>query len=240
MAMYVELFERDRYYGGMLRESREDEFVSNVFGPLRNFETTTWLVELLGKAFRGDDHEAAIEGGYTLEFWRRFAPPAGRETPENETEVSCVIEAGSVTFLVIARYWHELSRQTAHDVERDQVIRTFDAGYAALGDACRVLVLTSDVEPPDIVSRYWDDPELLVGKMTDLPEGVTPEALARHIGWTNWSELREALASRIGDTPINRTQWNFAKDLVAYLDLVSTRGRGLLVRAGQGQTESDA
>lgn len=232
MAMYVELFGRDRYYGGMLRESREDEFVSNVFGPLRNFETTTWLVELLGHAFRGADYEAVITAGYALDFWRRFPPPAGRSVPENDTEVSCVLETEHYTFLVIARYWHELSRQTAHDVERDQVIRTFDAGYAALGERARLLVMTTEDEAPDLVTRYWDDPTLLAGRMTDPPVGVAPEELAQRIGWTNWSTLREALASRIGDTPINLTQWNFAKDLVAYLDLISTRGRGLLVRAG--------
>lgn len=232
MAMYVELFGRDRYYGGMLRESREDEFVSNVFGPLRNFETTTWLVELLGHAFRRADYEAAISAGYTLDFWRRFPSPAGRSVPENDTEVSCVLETEHYTFLVIARYWHELSRQTAHDVARDQVVRTFDAGVAALGDRARLLVITTDDQAPDLVTRYWDDPALLAARMTDPPAGVTPEGLAERIGWTNWSTLREALASRIGETPINLTQWNFAKDLVAYLDLISTRGRGLVLRAG--------
>jgi hypothetical protein len=231
MAMYVELFGRDRYYGGMLRESREDQFVSNVFGPLRNFETTTWLVELLGKAFRGEDYDAAISGGYSLEFWRRFAPPTGREVPEGDTEVSCTIETEHFTFLVLARYWHELSPQTATDVERDQVIRTFDAGYAALGDRARLLVLTSAEEAPPMVRRYWDDPDLLAAKMTHRPADVAPAELAQRIGWTNWHTLREALASRIGPEPINRTQWNFAKDLVAYLDLISTRGRGLVERA---------
>lgn len=230
MAMYVELFGRDRYYGGMLRESREDEFVSNVFGPLRNFETTSWLVELLAAAFRGEDFEAVIDGGYTLDFWRRFPPPEGREVPENETEVSCVLETDPFTFLVLAQYWHDLSRQTAHDVERDQVIRTYDASYAALGDRARLLVLTKDESVPDLVKKYWDDPALLAGKMTRAPE-VDPQALARRIGWTNWTKLREALASRIGETPINRTQWNFAKDLVAYLDLIMTRGPGLMARA---------
>ncbi len=237
MAMYVELFGRDRYYGGMLRESREDEFVSNVFGPLRNFETTTWLVELLGKAFRGEQYEQAIEGGYTLDFWRRYPPPAGRDVPENDTEVSCVLETEAYTFLVIARYWHELSRQTAQDVERDQIVRTLDAGYAALGDRCRLLVLTTDAEPPTLVSKYWDDPALLAAKMTGLPAEVDPGSLAARIGWTNWSQLRESLASRIGETPINLTQWNFAKDLVAYLDLISTRGRGLKVRATHGPAD---
>ena len=58
-----------------------------------------------------------------------------------------------------------------------------------------------------------------------------PAELAQRIGWTNWLTLREALVSRIGPEPINRTQWNFAKDLVAYLDLISTRGRGLVERA---------
>ena len=238
MAMYVELFGRDRYYGGMLRESREDEFVSNVFGPLRNFETTTWLVELLGKAFRGEDYEAAIEGGYTLDFWRRYPPPAARDTPENDTEVSCVLETENYTFLVIARYWHELSRQTAHDVQRDQIVRTLDTGMAAIGERCRLLVLTTDPEPPDLVAKYWDDPALLASKLTDAPAGVDPADLAGRIGWTNWGELRQALASRIGDTPINRTQWNFAKDLVAYLDLISTRGRGLIFRATHGPADS--
>lgn len=237
MAMYVELFGRDRYYGGMLRESREDEFVSNVFGPLRNFETITWLVELLSKAFRGEQYEQAIEGGYTLDFWRRYPPPAGRDVPENDTEVSCVLETEAYTFLVIARYWHELSKQTAQDVERDQIVRTLDAGYAALGDRCRLLVLTTDAEPPALVSKYWGDPALLAAKMTGLPADVDPGSLAARIGWTNWSELRESLASRIGETPINLTQWNFAKDLVAYLDLISTRGRGLKVRATHGPAD---
>jgi hypothetical protein len=231
MAMYVELFGRDRYYGGMLRESREDEFVSNVFGPLRNFETTTWLVELLGKAFRGADFGTAIEAGYRLDFWKRFAPPSGRTVPEDETEVACMLTTEHYTFLVIACYWHEISLQTAHDVERDQVIRTFDAGYASLGERARLLVMTTDPKPPAVVARYWDDPALLRAKMTDAPADVAPEELAGRIGWTNWGVLREALASRIGDTPINLTQWNFAKDLVAYLDLINTRGRGLISRA---------
>ncbi|MHB8867737.1 MAG: hypothetical protein ACYC6T_14385 [Thermoleophilia bacterium] len=240
MAMYVELFGRDRYYGGMLRESREDEFVSNVFGPLRNFETITWLVELLEIAFRGPGYESEIEGGYTLDFWRRFPPPPARTIPENDTEVSCVLETENFTFLVIARYWHELSRQTAHDVQRDQVVRTLDAGITALGDRCRLLVLTTDAEAPDIVQKYWDDPSLLQSKMTDPSSAAAPEDLARRIGWTNWGALREALASRIGETPINLTQWNFAKDLVAYLDLVSTRGRGLIVRAAHRPDERDS
>lgn len=231
MAMYVELFGRDRYYGGMLRESKEDEFVSNVFGPLRNFETTTWLVELLQKAFRGEDYGPSIEQGYALQFWRRFPAPAGRTVPEGETEVSCLLETEHHAFLVVACYWHELGLQTAQDVERDQVIRTFDAGYAALGDRARLLVMTTDADAPAAVRRYWDDPSLLVRKMTAPPADVAPEELAKRIGWTNWAVLREALASRIGDTPINRTQWNFAKDLVAYLDLINTRGRGLISRA---------
>jgi hypothetical protein len=233
MAMYVELFGRDQYYGGMLRESREDEFVSNVFGPLRNFETTTWLVELLHRAFRGGSYESAIEGGYTLDFWRRFPPPAERDIPENDSEVSCILETEHFTFLVLARYWNDLARQTATDVERDEIIRTFDAGYATLGDRARLLVLTPDGEMPELVSRYLDDPELLVAKMS-APTDVPAKELSERIGWTNWAALRESLASRIGDTPINRTQWNFAKDLVAYLDLILTRGRGLKMRAGRG------
>jgi hypothetical protein len=232
MAMYVELFGRDRYYGGMLRESREDEFVSNVFGPLRNFETVSWLVELLANAFRGEDFETVIGEGYTLDFWRRFPPPAGREVPENETEVSAVLETEPYTFLILASYWHDLALQTAQDVERDQVVRTFDVGYAALGDRARLLLLTKDEEVPELVRKYWDDPELLKAKMTSPPDLPAPELAAR-IGWTNWTTLREALSSRIGDTPINRTQWNFAKDLVGYLDLIMTRGSGLKARAGQ-------
>ena len=147
------------------------------------------------------------------------------------------VEGGARMLGMIARYWHELSRQTAHDVERDQVIRTFDAGYAALGERARLLVMTTEDEAPDLVTRYWDDPALLAGRMTDPPAGVAPEELAQRIGWTNWSTLREALASRIGETPVNLTQWNFAKDLVAYLDLISTRGRGLLVRAGHNPVD---
>lgn len=232
MAMYVELFGRDRYYGGMLRESREDEFVSNVFGPLRNFEETSWLEELLEKAFGHTGFSEDIAGGYNLEFWTRFPPPAGRDTPENDTEVSCVIEAAGHTFLVVARYWHELSPQTAQDVERDQISRTLDCGLAALGPRAHLLVITRGPEPPEHVSRYRDDPELLRSRMTNPPPELSAEDLAGHIGWTNWEVFREALASRIGDTPVNQTQWNFAKDLVAYLDLISTRGRGLRVRAG--------
>jgi hypothetical protein len=234
MAMYVELFGRDQYYGGMLRESREDEFVSNVFGPLRNFETTTWLVELLNHAFRGESYESAIESGYTLDFWRRFPPPGERKISENDSEVSCILETERFTFLVVARYWNDLARQTATDVERDEIIRTFDAGYATLGDRARLLVLTPDEQMPELVARYRGDPDLLVTKMSAPPTDVPAGDLAQRIGWTNWAALRESLASRIGDTPINRTQWNFAKDLVAYLDLILTRGRGLKMRAGQG------
>lgn len=231
MAMYVELFGRDDYYGGMLRESREDEFVSNVFGPLRNFETTSWLVELLSAGFRGESYGSAIEGGYTLDFWRRFPPPKEREIGENDSEVSCILETERFSFLILARYWHDLARQTARDVERDEVIRTFDAGYAALGERARLLVLTPDQEAPQLVAKYWRDPQLLVRKMSAPVGDVDPAALAGRIGWTNWASLRESLASRIGDTPINLTQWNFAKDLVAYLDLILTRGRGLKSRA---------
>ena len=166
-----------------------------------------------------------------MEFWRQFPTPPGRVVPENDTEVSCLLETEHYSFLVVACYWHELSLQTAHDVERDQVIRTFDAGYAALGDRARLLVMTTDAHPPTAVTRYWDDPALLASKMTDPPAEVSPEDLASRIGWTNWAVLREALASRIGDAPIHRTQWNFAKDLVAYLDLINTRGRGLVSRA---------
>lgn len=233
MAMYVELFGRDQYYGGMLRESREDEFVSNVFGPLRNFETTSWLVELLNAGFRGEGYEPAIEGGYTLDFWRRFPAPAGREIPEGDSEVSCILETEHFSFLIQAHYWNDLSRQTAQDVERDEVVRTFDAGLAALGERARLLVLTPDDKAPDIVSKYWTDPDLLVSKLSAPVEGIDAGELSRRIGWTNWAALRESLATRIGDTPINRTQWNFAKDLVAYLDLILTRGRGLKSRAGQ-------
>ena len=233
MAMYVELFGRDQYYGGMLRESREDEFVSNVFGPLRNFETTSWLVELLSAGFRGQSYESAIESGYTLEFWRRFPPPPAREIPENDSEVSCILETEHYSFMILARYWNDLSKQTAHDVERDEIIRSFDAGFATLGERARLLVLTPDDEAPEIVRKYWEHPALLVAKMSAPVGEVAPDELSRRIGWTNWASLRESLASRIGDTPINRTQWNFAKDLVAYLDLIRTRGRGLKSRAGQ-------
>jgi hypothetical protein len=191
----------------------------------------SWLVELLRKAFRGQDFEAVIDEGYSLEFWRRFSPPPGRETPENETEVACVLETRPYTFLVLACYWHQLALQTAQEVDRDQVIRTFDTGYAALGDRARLLVLTKDDEVPDLVKKYWEDPALLASKMTNPPAGLSPAELAQRIGWTNWYTLRVALACRIGETPINRTLWNFAKDLVAYLDLIMTRGSGLRARA---------
>src|SRR5665811_2619094 len=73
MAMYVELFGRDRYYGGMLRESREDEFISNVFGPLRNFEETSWLEELVEKSFDDPAFSNDMANGYDLEFWTRYS-----------------------------------------------------------------------------------------------------------------------------------------------------------------------
>src|SRR5680860_1250611 len=198
MAMYVELFGRDRYYGGMLRESREDEFISNVFGPLRNFEETSWLEELVEKSFDDPAFSNDMANGYDLEFWTRYSAPPGRETQENDTELSCVL----------------------------------DCGLAALGPRARLLVITGNPEPPKLVSQYWEEPDLLRDRLTDPPADLSAEDLAGRIGWTNWEIFRETLASRIGDTPINQTQWNFAKDLVAYLDLVSSRGRGLRVRAG--------
>src|SRR5660398_243029 len=232
MAMYVELFGRDRYYGGMLRESREDEFISNVFGPLRNFEETSWLEELVEKSFDDPAFSNDMANGYDLEFWTRYSAPPGRETQENDTELSCVLEAKDHTLMVVARYWHELSAQTAEDVERDQIVRALDCGLAALGPRARLLVITGNPEPPKLVSQYWEEPDLLRDRLTDPPADLSAEELAGRIGWTNWEIFRETLASRIGDTPINQTQWNFAKDLVAYLDLVSSRGRGLRVRAG--------
>src|SRR5664279_1991083 len=102
MAMYVELFGRDRYYGGMLRESREDEFISNVFGPLRNFEETSWLEELVEKSFDDPAFSNDMANGYDLEFWTRYSAPPGRETQENDTELSCVLEAKDHTLMVLS------------------------------------------------------------------------------------------------------------------------------------------
>src|SRR5665811_1831354 len=143
------------------RESREDEFISNVFGPLRNFEETSWLEELVEKSFDDPAFSNDMANGYDLEFWTRYSAPPGRETQENDTELSCVLEAKDHTLMVVARYWHELSAQTAEDVERDQIVRALDCGLAALGPRARLLVITGNPEPPKLVSQYWEEPDLL-------------------------------------------------------------------------------
>jgi hypothetical protein len=128
--------------------------------------------------------------------------------------------------LIEAKYQAPLSKRTAHDGFRDQVIRLLDVAFEMTMSGQMftrspfVLVIGPDSEEPELVNRYRD-PGAVLSALTHRREypdgGAIAGLLARRLGYASWSDLATIIERECGKG--NRTERRFLVEVAAYLRL---------------------
>ena len=106
-------------------EDSEDAMTWNVFKTLEKSNPEKWFSEIFPQIILDKD-EQFIDP--MPRFWDKYFPPFLRSFPEGETHVDLTIETSNKLIFIEAIYKADISKNTAHDPNRDQIIRNIDVG----------------------------------------------------------------------------------------------------------------
>ena len=209
----------------IVRSTSEDLLTANVFGILKNLDPKIWLSRLLGEAIKGKDFSNHTFENLSVEFWKKYRPPANRKYKEGLSEVDVTITYNGGVIFIEAKYLAPLSLRTTHDRHRDQIIRYLDLGanhYLNHPDGVQefyFILIVDTEEPPWILSRYRLSENIRKGLTHSGLFGTYGDVtaiLSKGIGWLSWSQLKRILeAAR--DQFRAETELRFVDDVIRYL-----------------------
>ena len=134
-----------RYSSGIVKslsylgsENSEDAMTWNVFKTLEKLNPEKWFSEIFPHITLEKD-EQFIDP--MLRFWDKYFPPMLRPFPEGETHVDLTIETSKKLIFIEAKYKADISKNTKHDPNRDQIIRNIDVGHASCFCLCQLYIL---------------------------------------------------------------------------------------------------
>jgi hypothetical protein len=189
------------------------------------------MMAAFGSSFR----RRSMTGAQTS-FWRSFAPPELVKAREGRTEVDVVFEFEGHIVLMEAKYRAGLSTRTAHDANRDQVLRLLDLAYGLgrrslfVRQPFVVVMGLSEMEPP-MVARYRDENTLRTSlrhyeRQPDWGEMCC--MLSRSVSYVPWSRYADSLADEV--VRARKMERAFLRDVFQYVRWKI--GAGTLARRG--------
>jgi hypothetical protein len=208
----------------IVRQTSEDLMTANVFGILRHVRPSLWLRPFLSQAFGMPRFSTCSLKGLQFFFWTPVRPPAARAFTEGYTEVDLLIKTAQFCVLVEAKYRAPLSTKTAHDPDRDQVIRLLDVAYEMTSADVLfsrqpfMLVLGAARAEPSLVTRYRDPSqvsEALKHRRRFSDGERISQQLAKHLGYFSWPGLADVLRSHLHRA--NRAETPFLGDVIRYI-----------------------
>ena len=154
-----------------------------------------------------------------LKFWDKYFPPLLRPFPEGETHVDLTMETSKKLIFVEVKYKADISKNTTHDPDRDQIIRNIDVGSWAAKKRAKefyfvLLTLKTNTYSIDKFHDYKSNPLNIIEKIgsyrKDIKDYVT---LCEQIHVMYWDQI---LTSLQNIQLANKTGLNYT-DLIDYL-----------------------
>ena len=190
----------------ILRASSEDLLTANVFGLLRRLRPVLWLEPMLRAAFPGHEVPRLVLKDVTVALWKKLPPPVGRAGREGLTEVDVYVAFGESVLLIESKFTSGLTPRTAHDPQRDQLIRLIDVAFSHLVDgeffprSPFIMVTGMQDGEPRLVNQYRSANAVrrcIPGLDTRRGGDAVAQLLARQVGYLSWSRIAKTLAASV-------------------------------------------
>ena len=198
-------------------ENSEDAMTWNVFKTLEKSNPESWFSEIFPQIILDKD-EQFIDP--MLRFWEKYFPPMFRSFPEKETHVDLTIETSNKLIFIEAKYKADISKNTKHDPNRDQIIRNIDVGSWAAKKRAKefyfiLLTLKTNTYSIDKLHYYKSNPSNIIEKIgsyrKDIKDYVT---LCENIDVIYWDQILNFLQNM---QSAKKTELTFT-NLIDYLN----------------------
>ena len=177
-------------------ENSEDAMTWNVFKTLEKSNPEKWFSKIFPQIILDKD-EQFMEP--MLKFWDKYFPPPSRSFPEGETHVDLTIETSKKMIFIEAKYKADISKNTKHDPNRDQIIRNIDVGTWAAKKWAKefyfiLLTLKTNTYSIDKLSYYKSNPSNIIEKIGSYRRDIKDyAALCKNIHVMYWDEILTSL-----------------------------------------------
>jgi hypothetical protein len=192
-----------RYNGGIVNglsylgsENSEDAMTWNVFKTLEKSIPEGWFSEIFPQIIL-DKNEQFIDP--MLRFWDKYFPPLLRSIPDGETLVDLTIETSNKLIFIEAIYKTDISKNTKHDPNRDQIIRNIDVGSWASKKRAKefyfvLLTLKTNTYSIDKLNYYKSNPSNIIQEIGSYRKDIKDYvALCENIYVIYWDQILNSL-----------------------------------------------
>jgi hypothetical protein len=177
-------------------ENSEDAITWNVFKTLEKSNPESWFSEIFPWIILDED-EHFIDP--VLRFWEKYFPPLLRSFPEGEMQTDLTIETSKKLIFIEAKYKADISKNTKHDPDRDQIIRNIDVGTWAAKKRSKafyfvLLTLKTNTYSIDTLHHYKSNPSNIIDKIGSYRRDITDyAALCENIHVIYWDQILTSL-----------------------------------------------
>jgi len=177
-------------------ENSEDAMTWNVFKTLEKSNPESWFQEIFPQIILDKD-EQFIDS--MLRFWDKYFPPPLRSIPEGEMHVDLTIETSNKLIFIEAKYKADISKNTTHDPNRDQIIRNIDVGSWAAKKRAKefhfiLLTLKTNTYSIDKLHYYKSNPSNIIDKIGSYRKDIKDyAALCENIHVLYWDQILTSL-----------------------------------------------
>jgi hypothetical protein len=198
-------------------ENSEDAMTWNVFKTLEKSNPESWFSKIFPQIILDKD-ERFIDP--MLRFWDKYFPPLLRSFPEGETHVDLTIETSNKLIFIEVKYKEDISKNTKHDPNRDQIIRNIDVGSWAAKKRAKgfyfiLLTLRSNTYSIDKLEYYKSNPSNIIEAIGSYRRDITDYvALCENIHVICWDQILTSLQKI---QLANKTELN-CTNLIDYLN----------------------
>jgi len=197
-------------------ENSEDALTWNVFKTLEKSNPEKWFSKIFPQIILDEDEQFIAP---MLRFWDKYFPPMYRPFPEGETHVDLTIETSNKLIFIEAKYKADISKNTKHDTNRDQIIRNIDVGSWAAKKRVKefyfvLLTLKTNTYSIDKLHHYKSNSSHIIDQIGGYRKDIKDyAALCENIHVIYWDQILTSLQ----DIQMANTELNFT-DLIDYLN----------------------
>jgi hypothetical protein len=198
-------------------ENSEDAMMWNVFKTLEKTNPKNWFSKIFPQIILDKD-EQFIDP--MLRFWDKYLPPLLRSFPEGETHIDLSIETSNKLIFIEAKYKGDISKNTKHDPNRDQIIKNIDVGtWAAKRKAKEfhfiLVTLRTNTYSIDKLKYYKSNPSNIIEAIGSYRKDIKDYvALCESIHVIYWDQILTFLQNI---QLMSKIELNFTK-LIDYLN----------------------
>jgi predicted RNase H-like nuclease len=171
-------------------ENSEDALTWNVFRSLVQIDPAFWWPRLHAKAFPNTPPPPTPHT-VTTRLWIKVSTPPALRTAEGVSEIDITIETEVSVWFIEAKFKSDISTETSHGPERNQIVRNVDVGswYAGTRDFYFSLLITDETRSPkgvEILNQLGPR----VPTLAHRPEGMKN---VKGIGSLRWRDVADVL-----------------------------------------------